>query len=296
MRYDAQHAWVEPARPRAALWRLVIGVILSLAIYASFIAGAGILAGLVAPYQSETVFFEIEQGADTPRAMLVLLFHFVFFAAAPLIVARVLHGLGPIMVTGPLSPLVRDFLKCLRNLVLLSVVMMLILVGGEGEAPIQHLEFGHWLVLLPFALLGVLIQTSAEEIAFRGYIQQQLAARFRSPLMWMVMPSVLFGMGHYAQVGFGANAWFVVAWAAAFGCAAADLTARAGNLGPAIAFHFANNVIAVVLVALPDNMSGLALYHYPFDGTDAEALQPYILLDLVYLGVAWLACRVALRR
>jgi DNA-directed RNA polymerase subunit RPC12/RpoP len=42
--------------------------------------------------------------------------------------------------------------------------------------------------------VGVLIQTGAEEVLFRGYLQQQLAARFASPIAWMVLPSAIFAL------------------------------------------------------------------------------------------------------
>ena len=34
---------------------------------------------------------------------------------------------------------------------------------------------------------------AAEELAFRGYLMQALAARFRSPLVWWLLPALLFG-------------------------------------------------------------------------------------------------------
>ncbi len=52
-----------------------------------------------------------------------------------------------------------------------------------------------------------LIQTGAEELVFRGYLQQQLAARFASPLIWMVLPALIFGAVHYDPATAGPNVW-----------------------------------------------------------------------------------------
>ena len=43
------------------------------------------------------------------------------------------------------------------------------------------------------ALALIFLQASAEEAVFRGYLLQQLRARFRSPLVWAVLPALLFG-------------------------------------------------------------------------------------------------------
>ena len=66
-----------------------------------------------------------------------------------------------------------------------------------------------WLAFLPLALLGVLVQTGAEELVFRGYVQSHLAARFGAPLVYMTVPSLLFGLAHYNPGELGANLWIV---------------------------------------------------------------------------------------
>ena len=151
-------------------------------------------------------------------------------------------------------------------------------------------------MVLPIALLAVLVQSSAEEIIFRGYLQQQLGARFRSPWVWMVVPSVLFALAHYDPQAAGENVWLIVIWAGFFGAAMADLTARAGNLGPAIAVHFVNNALALLVVALPDQLGGAALYLLPFGLSDVEAMRAWMPVDFVTTFVMWLVARLAIRR
>jgi membrane protease YdiL (CAAX protease family) len=158
------------------------------------------------------------------------------------------------------------------------------------------MPLGTWILLLAPSLIFVLIQTSAEEIVFRGYVQQQLAARFSSPLVWMVLPAVLFALGHYLPDTAGDNALMIAAWAGMFGILMADLTARAGTLGPAIAVHFWNNVSAILIVSLPDDLSGLALYLTPFGMNDTEALRAWLPVDFAMMIVLWLAARLAIRR
>ena len=112
----------------------------------------------------------------------------------------------------------------------------------------------------------------------------------------MLIPSALFAFGHHSPETAGENAWIVTLWAGVFGLLMADLTARAGSLGPAMAIHFINNLSALVLVSLPDQMSGLSLYHMPFGMNDAAAMAPWLPVDFAFMIVMWLAARLALRR
>jgi len=160
----------------------------------------------------------------------------------------------------------------------------------------RNLAAGTWVMFLPFAIIAVFVQVSAEEILFRGYIQQQLAARFRSPLIWILVPAGLFGLGHYMPQDAGENATLIALWAVVFGVLMADLTARSGTLGPAIAVHLANNVVAIVVVSLPDSLSGLSLFLAPFSMADADAVRTWLPVDFAMMFVSWLAARLALRR
>jgi membrane protease YdiL (CAAX protease family) len=148
---------------------------------------------------------------------------------------------------------------------------------------------------LPFALLGLLIQTGTEELIFRGYLQQQLAARFRQRWVWMLVPSLLFGLIHYSPAQYGALSWVVVIWSLLFGLAAADLTARTGNLGAAIGLHFANNFAAVLLIGISGNIGELALYNVDLDTSGLSLNILYVAVDGLTLLIGWLAARLILR-
>ena len=293
MSYHAHEEMVAPARKRRELWRLGAGLIL-------FLVMAAVLNGLL--FQAiRTLWPDWFFGAlvghglgTTPWAMLLLLCSFGLGTLAAGLMVRLLHNRAFLTMTGPPAAVMRDFWAALRILMPVMLVLMLIPTPTDS-ALIPNLAMGTWLAFLPLALIALLIQVSAEEILFRGYLQQQLAARFRSPLIWMLLPSALFAVGHYDPEA-GKAAPYVVIWACLFGLAAADLTARAGNLGPAIAMHLVNNASAMLIASAPDNFSGLSLYHLPFSLSDFDQVSPYLAIDLVSLLVAWLACRLGIRR
>ena len=130
---------------------------------------------------------------------------------------------------------------------------------------------GEWLIGLLPALALILMQVAAEEVAFRGYLLQQLRARFRSPLVWAVLPALVFGALHFDPATYGlVNALAYVANATAMGTLAAFVTIRTGNLGAAIGLHFGNNA-SMVLFGLEGELSGFSLYGVAMDPASGYA-------------------------
>lgn len=294
-RYDAHHAFVAPARRHAALWRFVLGIVLAAL---GFVVLNQVFFNTVYGIAGEArfVLYDALLTGSSPGAMYLLLFSFGFMIVSLGIVLPVVHRRSVLTLLGPLALCWRDFRRVCVMLILLTVLIACLPPWDMGDAYIPHLPLGTWVLLLPLSLLAVLVQVSAEEIVFRGYIQQQLAARFRSPLIWMVVPSVLFAFGHYLPDTAGENAVLIAVWAGVFGILMADLTARSGSLGPAIAVHFVNNLAAILLVSLPDNMSGLSLYLAPFGMADSAAMRAWLPVDFAMMTVSWLAARLAIRR
>jgi uncharacterized protein len=160
---------------------------------------------------------------------------------------------------------------------------------------VRRADLAAWALWLPLALPAILVQVAAEELAFRGYLMQGLAARFRARAVWLGVPALPFGILHWNPVEFGANAWLVVVASVVAGLVLGDVTARSGNLSLAVGLHFANNAVALLIVALPSPLAGLSLFVYPVDPGDAAALRPLLALDLAVILAAW-GVWLALRR
>jgi len=295
MRYDAHERLVAPARATAQPLLLLVGLVMMALIFVALNLGYSIVhSTLIGPEAWQDLSRELANGS-TPRAVLINLFLFVLLIVALSAALRALHNRSLLSVIGPLPLAIRQFRQVgLAVLALYAVVNLL--PSGETMTPTANLAPGTWLMLLPLALLALLIQTGAEELVFRGYLQSQLAARFSHPLVWLLVPSILFALLHFDPSMHGDNTWLVIGWAALFGLAAADLTARAGTLGPAIALHLINNLSALVLVAPEGNFDGLALYTFPFALDDKAAIWAWVPVDTMMLFCSWLAARLALRR
>jgi len=297
MKYSPQQSLSEPLRNKSEIWRIITGVFLIAGIYLGLLIATFITIGFVLD-DTQLMLFQLElTSLETPRMVLGALYSFLALIISVLLVTWLLHRNSVLRLIGPMAAALHDFGRTFRYLFLLYLVLAVMgwVFSFDGPGPEPNLAFSTWVSLLPVAVLGIFIQIGAEELAFRGYLQGHLAARFQSRLIWMFIPAVIFALGHYAPEENGENAWVIVIWTAFFGLAAADLTARTGNIGAAVAFHFMNNLNALLFVSLSGPLSGLALYIYPFNASEVELVTPLLALDLAVLSVSWLACRIACR-
>lgn len=290
--YPAHEVLVAPGRSKPEIWRLLLGlVVIALVSY-----GLNLLTFLVLlRFTSLDWLIELEQGRS-PLALLILLASFGFLTLGVGLAARLLQNRSLLSLIGLPGVMLQQFILC--SLAALAVFAALfILPPYDFGAPLTaNLSWPVWLGLLPLSLLAVLVQVSAEELVFRGYLQQALAARFQNPLIWLGLPAALFGAAHYMPQVAGENAVLICLWAMGFGLLMADLTARAGTLGPAIAVHFANNFVALLIFGSPSNLHGLALYLLPYEMSDVAAMRPWLLVDCATMLVLWLAARLAIQR
>lgn len=257
-----------------------------------------------ATYALNPGFYESVVDGVTSGATIYDLASFAVLAFAVVLVTRMLHRRGAATLIGRRDLVVGDFGRALLGgLVLFAVLEAVFPFWGAGEAVMMPV--GPWLMVLPVALLALFVQCAAEELFYRGYLQQQVAARFPRAWVWLVLPNIAFASVHWFNgVDMNDSLRYVV-WAFVFGVAASDLVARSGSLGAAVGFHLANNIFAFLVVGEEGaGGSGLALFLYPYDATvqgfspafdDMTAMQT-LGMDLGILVLVWLSVRVAIRR
>ena len=292
--YSAHVLHTTAAADRSELWRTLLANVAMVAVYVPLALLFNQVVSELTRYRP--TFQDELMASDTPLAMYVLLASFALISISVLAIVKFVHKRDALTVFGPTILAVPQFFRVTGILVLLGAVLMILPPYGIGGDLVPNMAVGLWALLLPLSLFAVFVQISAEEIFFRGYLQQQLGARFSSPLVWMVLPSILFGILHYQPAEAGENAVMIVVWATLFGVLMADLTARAGSIGPALAVHFLNNVTALLITSLPDSLGGLSLWHTPFGMEDEAQLRAWMPVDFAMMIVSWLAARLALRR
>ena len=286
--------FVAPARAHPQFWRLLAGLVLALAVYLVWVLAVLGLAGWSGGSGLDPRGMARVAAAATPRDMLALLATFGGMMLGPIVAARLLQRRAAGTLFGPAARVLRHFVVAAG--VVGTLLGLSLLAWALWFEAVPNLGLGTWAAILPLALFGIAAQAGAEEVLFRGYLMQQLAARFRHPAIWMGLPALVFGAVHFDPVTAGANAWLVVASAGLFGLLAADLTARTGSLGAAWGFHFANNAMALLVVATNGTLTGLALWLTPYRADDAAELSWLMPVDIGLMLASWLVIRRLLSR
>ncbi len=285
-------AYIAPARLYPQIWRLLLGILLIVFVYAGFTAL--VLAGAFAATMPFGFFPFLSELAHPARPVptLVLLFTFAGFGLGALIAAPACHYRSPATLFGPLDETLRGFfITVVICLAFFAAFGALTLAFGTVSA---NLPFGQWVRYLPLAVVLVLVQTASEELVFRAYLPQQLAARFSSRAVWMFLPALLFALLHY-NPQFGPAAWLIVATVLVFALIATDLVEQTGSLGAAMGLHFVNNLLALLGIAMADTITGLALFVTPLPG-DITQWVVSIALNIAILLVLWRVLRYVLTR
>lgn len=266
--------YVAPAVAGRGLWRLVGGVVLILVGW--FLWTVVVMSGFV--------IYRLAGGTPMGQALEALggliqaggaasvLFQLATFAGiwpACWAVVRLLHGQRFATLFSPEGGIRwRDFaggVALALAFAAATVVVALVVVGVPARTEISATT---WLAALaPLAVL-IFLQASGEELIFRGYMLQQLAARFRTPLIWAGVPALLFGLAHFSggsELGIG---WHYVVVTVAFGLTAAALVWRTGSLAAAMGLHTGMNMFAIAFLGVEGVLEGTQLFLYD----EAEAV------------------------
>ncbi len=186
------------------IWRIFFGLIIVALFHVVGSVGAIVVVELVFGGLIDVTEGEAtpQSGLNTPSFIVLYLFSFLSVHAAIWCAARFLHGMSYwrfVSLEGRFR--IRHFLI---GAAIVWFAVGLLFAGAVAAVPLQsNQNLDVWLFWLVPALIALFIQCAGEELVFRGYLQSTLAARFSSPWVWMVVPSILFGMMHFNPGEYG---------------------------------------------------------------------------------------------
>ncbi len=211
----------------------------------------------------------IDKFLSSTFGQMILILTVASFWLGPWISLRIIHKRPIETVLGQYRAIDwDDFKKAFIAFSVPTFTFQLIALTIDPNITYNQTSLLQWIPLALAVALLLLIQTSAEEFFFRGYLMQLLAHRFSSPLIWALIPVLLFTALHYKpEIPFTIGAIILIVI-----CVLAILftyfVTKTGNLGAAMGAHFANNPVAVLMISTDTIFSSLSL----FKGIDIHSL------------------------
>jgi membrane protease YdiL (CAAX protease family) len=215
-----------------------------------------------------------------------------FFIATPLIV-RWLHNRPALSVVTPFRRVnVRVMLlgAAAWSVTLIGLTLVGLLVGG-AETIRWNYQPDLFFPALAIAFTVLFIQTTAEELFFRGYLLQWFSKATRNVWVLSAASGLLFGLPHLAnpEVAGASGAGYLVALVTYFatGFALAVVSIRSGTIELAIGAHFVNNFFNVVFLTVENSALGTpSLWVDSVSDINAAALAS-VLSAAVFIALTW---------
>jgi len=168
------------------------------------------------------------------------------------------------------------FAKGFLAVFLTSLLSEVLFYALEPKISRGSISIAWWLAALaPVALLA-LLQTSAEELLFRAYLPRGLARRFASPVVWAVLPVLVFTGLHWNAASTPLMNAAGLLTIGVFAALLMLLVYATGNLGASMGAHLANNLFGFLLISHQEAYNAFALFTArPLEGagwSETEAL------------------------
>lgn len=129
-----------------------------------------------------------------------------------------------------------------------SAAMILLTYYSEPGKYILQFNPGKFAVLAIIAIVMIPIQTSVEELVFRGYLMQGFGLLAKNRWFPLVMTSVIFGGMHIFNPEVAKMGYIVSVYYIGTGLALGIMTLMDEGTELALGFHAANNLTAALLV------------------------------------------------
>jgi len=137
------------------------------------------------------------------------------------------------------------------------MVWMLIGIVSFGISYVFSPEDFVWnFKLVPFAILVVIsflllpLQTTMEEVLFRGYLMQGFGSWFKKGIVALILTGVIFGLLHGANPEVEKLGWIVMIFYIGTGLLLGIFAIMDEGIELSMGFHAANNIVAAVLATV----------------------------------------------
>ena len=181
--------------------------------------------------------------------LFLLLLSFAFVLPGIWLVVKKLHDLPIMSIISSRKKI--DLGRVLYSFMLWGTVVSVFVFLEYSLNPenyVFNFKVKEFLILAVIAILFIPIQTSVEEIVFRGYLMQGFGHWLNSRFMALFLTSTVFGSLHLANPEITALGYEFVILYITVGFVLGIMTLMDDGLELALGFHAANNLIAALLL------------------------------------------------
>ncbi|AND65253.1 abortive phage infection protein [Flavobacterium covae] len=196
--------------------------------------------------KDETALLQV---LDSNFQLFLMLLSFVFAFLGFIFVVKTLHKQPLVKIITSRASI--DWNRILFSFTVWAVLQVLILLVSYFISPADYqlnFELKPFLILFFIALFMIPIQTSIEELMFRGYLMQGFALVFKNKLIPLFFTSVLFGVLHISNPEVAKLGNILVLYYIGTGLFLGIITLMDEGMELSLGFHAANNLITALLV------------------------------------------------
>ena len=144
-----------------------------------------------------------------------------------------------------------DFKRLLFAFLLWFIISYLLIMLDYTLYPehyVLNFKIKPFLILVFVSLLFIPLQTSFEEVLFRGYLMQGFGTAFKSRLVALIVTSIAFGLLHFANPEVEKLGNLLLIYYVSTGFLFGIITLMDEGLELSLGLHAANNVVAAIFV------------------------------------------------
>ena len=178
----------------------------------------------------------------------------------------------------------------------IAIVTMVVLnlVGyllDPGAYRFAGFDPGSWIPMLLIAAVAFFVQVSTEEMVYRGYLAQFVAAFTRSPLLILGIPALIFALPHFGNIA-GTSGLLGVLPYILMGLMFGLLAWRSGSLWMSAGVHLGNNWFITMFVGnAAETIPKVSLFTTHGSSSAPELVVGVLIQCFVVIGLAEIVMR-----
>jgi len=143
-----------------------------------------------------------------------------------------------------------DFKRIIYSFLVVAIIQSLLLTILNYTNPqvIYQFDIQKFIPLLIIAVILIPIQTTCEELLFRGYIMQGLKLKTKSNTIAILISGIMFGMVHIGNPEIEVIGYHIIVYYIAVGIFLGLISYFDNGMELAIGYHAANNLFAALMI------------------------------------------------